>query len=172
MSDQSAVTPRASVSPDALRIARYIDLSLELPPDVFDAGNADACAALAPYKMRQLSEALTPFVSEDERRAPADATLVGRLLGRAVRYRYSEADGVCRGGPRAETNPVLTILMMGAGPLFIYRFMTSPSVRRFVAHDTSGDWTRARSWLADPGPAPSMWSYAGFLTGDHDFGGG
>ena len=160
---------------DAERIARYLHLCDVLPDHIVVAANGYASTKLASYKRDDLLNVLAPFRTPEESRDATSPLLFGTLLVRALRYRR---DGD-RGGPppaatdsRAEANPVLELMKMGAGLFFIYWFMNSPTLTSYLSSGDSHELSEERAWLTDLGPTPSTWSYAGHHDGDPDFGGG
>jgi len=160
---------------DAERIARYLHLCEVLPDHVVAAANGSASTKLARYKRDALLNVLAPFRTREESRVAASPLLFGTLLGRALRYRR-ERD---RAGPppaatdsRAEVQPVLELMNMGAGLFFIYWFMVSPALTSYLSSSDSDEFSEEHAWLRDLGPTPSPWSYAGHYDGDPDFGGG
>ena len=160
---------------DAERIARYLHLCDVLPDHIVVAANGYASTKLARYKRDALLSALAPFRASGDSRDSASPLLVGTLFARALRYRR-ERDRRCpppaATDSRAELNPVLELMKMGAGLFFIYWFMNSPALTSYLSSSDSDELSEERAWLTDLGPTPSTWSYAGHHDGDPDFGGG
>ncbi|MDY0909924.1 hypothetical protein [Microbacterium sp. CFBP9034] len=160
---------------DEERIARYVYLLNTLPAAVIERAHAAAFRDLPVEERRELFEQLRPFMSDEERAAPADdPTVLAALVRRAEGRRSLRADagGGDGGDPRDAVDSRTLLLTSGVAVVVAQNFLTSAAVMTyFTAGAGSLGLAGQPAWIGDSFD-PGAGGYSGIDGGGGDYGGG